>query len=115
MSEHFSLQDWINTPQELFDEEAYFDAEVRPLIYAVRDACAARNIPFAVLVDYAKRAADSCASVLIAAASVNRSSYDLLAAIQISQAENVREAVEGFATVTSAYKAKRALQEATKH
>jgi len=106
MNYQFSLQEWANVPLEIYNEEEYFEAEVLPLIYQLRDKCAARNLPMTTMVEYSNKTPSHSDTLFVANASLMRSSYAQIAIIQIVQADSVRDAVQGFAWVTAAYKAK---------
>jgi len=106
MSDQFSLQEWANTPQEIYDEEEYFESEVLPLIYQLRDKCAARDIPMATLVGYANTAPGKSAARFVAHTSITRSPYEQLAFIQIMDAESTIGVRQGLSLLTAAYGAK---------
>lgn len=103
MSEEFSLQAWASTPLEIYNEEEYFEAEVLPLIYQLRDKCVARNIPMATLVEYAHKAPGKSDARFVANASLTRSPYEQLAFIQIRDSGSVIDVAQGLSWITAAY------------
>ena len=105
MSNEFTLKEWADMPEEYFDEEEYFDAEVKPLLDQVRGLCEARGIGMFTAVEFMN--AETSRGVHVSSIfAPGRASPQHLVAIPMYQTGSLRTAAMTIIDVDLAYSSK---------